>query len=75
MVGVIIVGAVSKNQLGVPLADETRNCAAVFECERTSFQDAGDHVLFIGRVLKMADLSAAPLVFHGGHYHMLGEVL
>jgi flavin reductase (DIM6/NTAB) family NADH-FMN oxidoreductase RutF len=49
--------------------------AAVLECERTLAQDAGDHVLFIGRVLKMADLSAAPLVFHGGHYHMLGEVL
>lgn len=49
--------------------------AAVLECESTLQQEAGDHVLFIGRVLAMADLSTAPLVFHGGHYHMLGEVL
>ena len=52
-----------------------RGAAAVLECGLTLEQDAGDHVLFIGRVLKMADLSAAPLLFHGGHYHMLGEVL
>jgi flavin reductase (DIM6/NTAB) family NADH-FMN oxidoreductase RutF len=49
--------------------------AAVLECERTLAQEAGDHVLFVGRVLKMADLAIAPLVFQGGHYHMLGEVL
>lgn len=48
---------------------------AVLECERTLAQDAGDHVLFVGRVLKIADLAIAPLVFQGGHYHMLGEVL
>lgn len=57
---------------GVPVL---AGAAAVLECERSAEQDAGDHVLFIGRVLRMADLSTAPLVFHGGHYHMLGEVL
>lgn len=50
-------------------------CAAVFECEVASCQVAGDHVLFIGRVLRLADLSVAPLLFQGGHYRMLGEVL
>jgi flavin reductase (DIM6/NTAB) family NADH-FMN oxidoreductase RutF len=50
-------------------------CAAVFECEVASRQVAGDHVLFIGRVLRLADLSVAPLLFQGGHYRMLGEVL
>ena len=37
--------------------------------------DAGDHVLFIGRVLRLTDLSVAPLLFQGGHYRMMGEVL
>jgi flavin reductase (DIM6/NTAB) family NADH-FMN oxidoreductase RutF len=60
---------------GVGGAPVLAGASAVLECERTLEQDAGDHVLFIGRVLKMADLSTAPLVFHGGHYHMLGEVL
>jgi flavin reductase (DIM6/NTAB) family NADH-FMN oxidoreductase RutF len=50
-------------------------CAAVFECERVGVHDGGDHRLFIGRVLRMADIAIAPLVFQGGHYHMLGEVL
>ena len=50
-------------------------CAAVFECEVASRQVAGDHVLYIGRVLRLADLSVAPLLFQGGHYRMLGEVL
>lgn len=49
--------------------------AAVFECETVSQQTAGDHVLFIGRVLKLSEAALAPLVFHSGHYHLLGEVL
>lgn len=49
--------------------------SAVLECERTVEQVAGDHKLFIGRVLRLADLSTAPLLFHGGHYHLLGEIL
>jgi len=49
--------------------------AAVLECALQSQQPAGDHVLFIGRVCRMADLAAPPLLFHGGHYHLLGEIL
>ncbi len=49
--------------------------AATFECARASHQDAGDHVLFIGRVLRLADAALPPLVFHGGRYHLLGEIL
>jgi flavin reductase (DIM6/NTAB) family NADH-FMN oxidoreductase RutF len=49
--------------------------AAVFECERLSQQTAGDHRLYIGRVLKMQQQAVPPLVYHGGHYHLLGEVL
>lgn len=50
-------------------------CAAVFECERIAAHEGGDHRIFIGRVLRLADLAIAPLIFQGGHYHMLGEVL
>jgi flavin reductase (DIM6/NTAB) family NADH-FMN oxidoreductase RutF len=50
-------------------------CAAVFECERVAAHDGGDHRLFIGRVLRLADIATAPLIFQGGRYHMLGEVL
>lgn len=50
-------------------------CAAVFECAVEARHVVGDHVLFIGRVLRLADLSVAPLLFQGGHYRMLGEVL
>lgn len=65
-------GAWGSGMGGVPVL---AGCAAVFECEVTSRQVAGDHVLFIGRVLRLADLSVAPLLFQGGHYRMLGEVL
>ena len=50
-------------------------CSAVFECETEARHDVGDHVLFIGRVLRLADLPVAPLLFQGGHYRMVGEVL
>jgi 4-hydroxyphenylacetate 3-hydroxylase, reductase component len=50
-------------------------CTAVFECESLSQQPAGDHVLFIGRVLAVSEAPIAPLLFQAGHYHLLGEVL
>jgi flavin reductase (DIM6/NTAB) family NADH-FMN oxidoreductase RutF len=49
--------------------------AAVLECERVSLQTAGDHRLYIGRVLKLQSQPIPPLVYHGGRYHLLGEVL
>jgi flavin reductase (DIM6/NTAB) family NADH-FMN oxidoreductase RutF len=49
--------------------------AALFECEVASHQVAGDHVLFIGRVLSFHEAALPPLVFQAGHYRMLGEVL
>ncbi len=57
---------------GVPVL---AGSAAVFECAVDSQQLAGDHVLFIGRVLRLSELAVAPLLFQGGHYRMLGEVL
>jgi flavin reductase (DIM6/NTAB) family NADH-FMN oxidoreductase RutF len=50
-------------------------CAAVFECTTHARLDGGDHRLYLGRVLRLTDQSVAPLLFHGGHYRMLGEIL
>lgn len=50
-------------------------CPAVFECAQVSNQMAGDHVLFIGRVLRVSEAPLTPLVFQSGHYRMLGEIL
>ncbi|NML15355.1 flavin reductase family protein [Azohydromonas caseinilytica] len=50
-------------------------CTAVFECECVARQVAGDHVLFIGRVQRLAEAVLPPLLFHGGRYHLLGEIL
>jgi 3-hydroxy-9,10-secoandrosta-1,3,5(10)-triene-9,17-dione monooxygenase reductase component len=49
--------------------------AAVFECAQVSAQTAGDHVLFIGQVLRVSEAPLMPLVFQSGHYRMLGEIL
>ena len=65
-------GAWSRGEDGVPVL---MGCAAVFECDTVSHQEAGDHVLFIGRVRRATDAPLAPLVFHAGHYHLLGEIL
>ena len=50
-------------------------CAAVFECAAVSNQGAGDHMLFIGRVVGMSEAPVPPLIFQAGHYRLLGEVL
>lgn len=65
-------GAWSRGEGGVPVLT---GCAAVFECETVSHQEAGDHELFIGRVRRATEAPLAPLVFHAGHYHLLGEIL
>lgn len=65
-------GAWAEGPTGAPLL---AGCAAVFECERVSDQLAGDHVLFIGRVLVVAEAPVAPLVFQAGHYRLLGDIL
>lgn len=60
---------------GLGQAPVLAGAAAVFECETVSHQVAGDHVLFIGRVVRFEQAALPPLVFQAGHYRMLGEVL
>ena len=50
-------------------------CTAVFECRVHARLDGGDHRLFVGEVLRVAEQGLAPLLFHSGHYRMLGEIL
>lgn len=61
--------------VGVGGAPVLGGAAAVFECECAQQQTAGDHLLFIGRVLHAGASAAEPLLFHGGHYHRLGDRL
>ena len=64
--------ALIPTELGPPaLADSL----AVFECARESVQDAGDHAILIGRVLRFArhDGAGAPLVYFRGKYGALAQ--
>jgi len=65
-------GAWSPGLAGVPVLG---GCAATFECERVEQRDAGDHVLFIGRVWHASEAPVHPLVFQSGRYHLLGPAL
>jgi flavin reductase (DIM6/NTAB) family NADH-FMN oxidoreductase RutF len=47
---------------------------AVFECEPYAQHDGGDHVIFVGRVVRhQARHDARPLIFFGGEYRSLSE--
>jgi flavin reductase (DIM6/NTAB) family NADH-FMN oxidoreductase RutF len=64
--------ALIPTELGPPaLADSL----AIFECARESVQDAGDHAILIGRVLRFArhDAAGAPLVYFRGRYGALAQ--
>ena len=50
---------------GVPLI---AGCAAALECRNEIRHYTGDHVIFIGRVLRYTDALAKPLVFAEGRY-------
>jgi len=65
-------GAWSDGAGGAPVL---AGCAAVLECRLTSQQVLGDHVLFVGEVERVHDAPVPPLLFHAGHYRMLGEIL
>jgi 3-hydroxy-9,10-secoandrosta-1,3,5(10)-triene-9,17-dione monooxygenase reductase component len=50
---------------GVPLLKE---CASRLQCKTAFIYEGGDHVIFVGEVLKFDRRDVAPLVFHGGKY-------
>jgi len=49
--------------------------AAVFECKQHARYVLGDHLLLVGEVLHWQEAALPPLVYQGGHYRMLGEVM
>lgn len=57
---------------GLPLLE---GAAATFVCATDAHQEAGDHELFIGRVLAMRESHAPPLLFYGGRYRRLGALV
>lgn len=61
--------------LGAHGAPVLKDAVAVFECETVTRQDAGDHRLYIGRVLAFTEHGHAPLLYRSGHFHRLGETL
>lgn len=50
---------------GLPLLDDV---VAQFECRTEARHYSGDHVIFIGHVLRFMTTGGLPLVFHGGQY-------
>ena len=48
---------------------------ASFDCQTTSMHDGGDHVIFVGRVLRLriAERDSRPLVYFRGAYRQLNE--
>lgn len=56
---------------GIPLIDD---CSARFVCENYRSHEGGDHVLFIGRVLRHEAPGHAPAVFHQGRFTRLAQV-
>jgi len=48
---------------------------ASFDCETTSMHDGGDHVIFVGRVLRLrAGVDGRPLLYFRGAYRQINEV-
>jgi flavin reductase (DIM6/NTAB) family NADH-FMN oxidoreductase RutF len=50
---------------GVPVL---RDMLATFECETASIVEGGDHLLFVGRVRRIAYADGDPLIFNAGKY-------
>jgi flavin reductase (DIM6/NTAB) family NADH-FMN oxidoreductase RutF len=57
---------------GVPALDEA---IATLVCAHDHCRDTGDHLLFVGRVVRTASREGAPLVFHSGRFTSLGSTL
>lgn len=51
---------------GIPLF---KACCARFQCAAQHIYEGGDHLIFVGRVLKFDQSDRLPLVFHSGQYN------
>ena len=64
--------------VGIDMVEGVNGCPrltqalAHFECEVDAKHDAGDHIIFVGRVVHFdRDVEGEPLVFHRGTYRLL----
>lgn len=55
----------SERATGAPILPGT---LAAFDCWLEAAHEAGDHVIYVGRVAEVAVRDAAPLVYFGGRY-------
>lgn len=56
---------------GAPLLD---GCCARLECRAETRHEAGDHVIFVGRVERLAREERPPLIYHASRYGALAEL-
>ncbi len=61
-----------RTQHGTPVL---HGALAYLECRLHSAQDAGDHTIFIAAVEDLVVREGNPLLFFGGQYRKIGEVL
>jgi flavin reductase (DIM6/NTAB) family NADH-FMN oxidoreductase RutF len=52
-----------------------RGAVAWIECRPYAEVEAGDHILFVARVMSHRTLSKEPLLFHTGRFRLIGEDL
>ncbi|MGD9945141.1 MAG: flavin reductase, partial [Burkholderiaceae bacterium] len=64
--------ALERNEFETPLL---KDCAARFECEMKYQYEGGDHVIFVGQVLRFTTAPMPPLVFHSGRYSEVAEMV
>lgn len=55
---------------GVPLLV---GCVAYLECVTEARYPGGDHEIIVGRVRRLFNVGHAPLLFHRGTFHLLGD--
>ena len=60
---------------GLGGAPVLRDMLATFECETVSVTEGGDHLLFVGRVHRMAYDDGDPLIFSAGKYCTAHEII
>ena len=56
-----------EGQDGCPLLP---GCLARFECRTERTVEAGDHLIFIGRIYRLKHRDGVPLLFNAGHYSL-----
>lgn len=56
-------------ETGAPILD---GCVSNFDCRTHALYDGGDHLIFVGRVLRLrTTLDAEPMIFYRGGFHQL----